>query len=267
MEQSYRKNLEQKYFMPLFILIMTANLIECYIIMFKHHFKNKFEYQLVSLSIADFMTGLFGFIFSVIDATKVKLNEKILDGLQYILLFSIAMSIFLISGISIDRLIAVTKPFNHQSSRNTIYIITSLWVFGLLYITSLMIINEYFLEQATVATNTIVLTSATVVSIISYTLIYFSLWYHKRILLKQTEPRTKNITSGRNFNKMALRMSVIIILSTLLTYWPGVIISFSKILFKCSTPTVEIFSNFTFFLTCSASLINPLVYFFYKRFI
>lgn len=246
------------YFIPYFVAIAAANISEMYIIIAKHQFKNKFEFHLFSLALADFLVGLCGVIKYALFTQRVFISKTVSIVLVEVFAFSMDASLFIVIGISFDRFIAVTRPYEHKLKGKRYVIITmvTVWCVSLLNIAFHIVLTKFFSLDVRLISNVVVMSILTVTSVMFYLCIYCTLNQHKH-----------RFSSARK--SRVLRMSVIIITSLFVTHWPIMIITTVRINQKPkSLSTVEepiIIS--TSILKYGASLINPMLYFFYKKFL
>ncbi|XP_057310942.1 sphingosine 1-phosphate receptor 2-like [Hydractinia symbiolongicarpus] len=250
-------------FIPFFFFIFLLNLVECYIILRKN-VKVKLEFYLLSLSLADFLFGI-NWIVTIIANYYGAIELNYICG--NITTYFLNMSIFLVVGIAFERYSAVTKPFTHNFRRfKSVYLtIGATWGLGLVHVAILMLLKAYSGINSRVFVNASTTAAATMILIICYTLMFLSYRKHCR-KMKKTQVK---LYSQRNLKMF--RMSLMMILVVIVTYWPLIICSFfysffySEIFSRLSATEELVVLNVANAMAFSAPLINPIIYFFHKE--
>ena len=116
------------------ILATLFNAMELYVVYRKRSVKSSFCMTLLSLAIADFLTGVastgFG-IMSLLDFNGTNVHGHAFEGLMFIGTFSICASMFHICMITVERLFAVVYPIKcllFQSAKKPRYVLAFIWI-------------------------------------------------------------------------------------------------------------------------------------------
>lgn len=246
-------------FIPFFFFIFLLNLVECYMILRKN-VKVKLEFYLLSLSLADLLFSL-NWIVTIIANYYGAIELNYICG--NITTYFLNMSVFLVVGIAFERYSAVTKPFTHNFRRfKSVYLtIGATWGLGLVHVAILMLLKAYSGINSRVVVNASTTAAATMILIICYTLMFLSYRKHCRKMKKS------KVKLHSQQNLKMFRMSLMMIVVVIVTYWPFIICSFLySDIFSRSSSTEELVVLYVAnAMAFSAPLINPIIYFFHKE--
>ena len=138
--------LEKSIELSLGVLIAILNLVEIILIAKIKRKRQLYEILLLSLSVSDFMFGISNVFVNIFFLKGICNNQHLVTTAFTIYVFFVLTSIFHLSFITVDRLIAVLKPLQHKLvlSRKRVYIIlVLLWILAVAISASLQILNEF----------------------------------------------------------------------------------------------------------------------------
>ena len=125
-------------------LVAVLNVIEI-IIIARIKKRKKYEVLLLSLSLSDCLFGISNIILASVYISNECHARSLLECSYILYLFFVLTSMFHLTFMSIDRVIAVVKPFKHKflfTQRRIYIIITILWSLTLVGCVSLFIADE-----------------------------------------------------------------------------------------------------------------------------
>ena len=137
--------LERSIDLSIGILMAILNIVEIVIILKTKRKKKVYELFLLSLSVSDCMLNLSNGFLYVLYATNACRYEVLLETAFTLYIFSMLSSIFHISLIALDRLLAVSRPLKHKvlSTRKKAYLSSGFsWILAILISALLQVINE-----------------------------------------------------------------------------------------------------------------------------
>ena len=140
------EKLEKSIELSLGVLIAILNLVEIIMIVKIKRKKKQYEILLLSLSVSDFMFGMSNIFVNIFFLEGACSNEHLLETAFTTYVFFVLTSIFHLSFITVDRLIAVLKPLQHKIvfSRKKVYIfLVLLWILAATISTSLQLLDEF----------------------------------------------------------------------------------------------------------------------------
>ena len=140
------EKLEKSIELSLGVLIATLNLVEIIMIVKIKRKKKLYEILLLSLSVSDFMFGISNIFVNIFFLAGACTNEHLLETGFTLYVFFILTSIFHLSFITVDRLIAVLKPLQHKIilSRKRVYtFLILLWIVPVMISASLQLLDEF----------------------------------------------------------------------------------------------------------------------------
>ena len=138
--------LERSINLSIGILVAVLNIAEIVIILKIKRRKKVYEVLLLSLSVSDCMLSLSNGFLYVLYGTNACKYEVLLETAFTSYIFPMLSSIFHISLIALDRLLAVSKPLRHKvfSTRKKAYLSSGfLWILAILISVMLQLINEF----------------------------------------------------------------------------------------------------------------------------
>ena len=140
------EKLEKSTELSLGVLIAILNLVEIIMIVKIKRKKKLYEILLLSLSVSDFMFGISNIFVNIFFLAGACTNEHLLETAFTLYVFFVLTSIFHLSFITVDRLIAVLKPLQHKTilSRkrvNTFLIL--LWIVAVMISAPLQLLDEF----------------------------------------------------------------------------------------------------------------------------
>ena len=137
--------LERSIDLSIGILMAVLNIAEIVIILKIKRSKKVYEVLLLSLSVSDCMLSLSNGFLYVLYGTNACKYEVLLETAFTLYIFSVISSLFHISLIALDRLLAVSRPLRHKvfSTRKKAYLSSGfLWILAILISALLQVINE-----------------------------------------------------------------------------------------------------------------------------
>ena len=137
--------LERSIDLSIGILMAVLNIAEIVIILKIKRKKKVYEVLLLSLSVSDCMLSFSNGFLYVLYGTNACKYEVLLETAFTLYIFSVLSSIFHISLIALDRLLAVSRPLRHKvfSTRKKAYLSSGfLWILAILISALLQVINE-----------------------------------------------------------------------------------------------------------------------------
>ena len=137
--------LERSIDLSIGILMAILNIAEIIIILKIKRKKKVYEILLLSLSVSDCMLSFSNGFLYVLYGTNACKYEVLLETAFTLYIFSVLSSIFHISLIALDRLLAVSRPLKHKvfSTRKKAYLSSGLlWILAILISALLQVINE-----------------------------------------------------------------------------------------------------------------------------
>ena len=137
---------EKSIELSLGVLIAILNLVEIIMIAKIKRKRKLYEILLLSLSVSDFMFGISNVFVNIFFLAGACGNKHFVEAAFTTYLFFVLTSIFHLSFITLDRLIAVLKPLQHKLilSRKRVYIfLILLWILSVAISASLQIANEF----------------------------------------------------------------------------------------------------------------------------
>ena len=140
------EKLEKSIELSLGVLIATLNLVEIIMIVKIKRKKKLYEILLLSLSVSDFMFGISNIFVNIFFLAGACTNEHLLETGFTLYVFFILTSIFHLSFITVDRLIAALKPLQHKIilSRKRVYtFLILLWIVAVMISASLQLLDEF----------------------------------------------------------------------------------------------------------------------------
>ena len=140
------EKLEKSIELSLGVLIAVLNLVEIVMIVKIKRKKKLYEILLFSLSVSDFMFGISNIFVNIFFLAGACTNEHLLETAFTLYVFFVLTSIFHLSFITVDRLIAVLKPLQHKTilSRKRVYtFLILLWILTVMISTLLQILDEF----------------------------------------------------------------------------------------------------------------------------
>ena len=140
------EKLEKSIELSLGVLIATLNLVEIIMIVKIKRKKKLYEILLLSLSVSDFMFGISNIFVNIFFLAGACTNEHLLETAFTLYVFFVLTSIFHLSFITVDRLIAVLKPLQHKTilSRKRVYtFLILLWIVAVMISASLQLLDEF----------------------------------------------------------------------------------------------------------------------------
>ena len=140
------EKLEKSIELSLGVLIATLNLVEIIMIVKIKRKKKLYEILLLSLSVSDFMFGISNIFVNIFFLAGACTNEHLLETGFTLYVFFILTSIFHLSFITVDRLIAALKPLQHKIilSRKRVYtFLILLWIVPVMISASLQLLDEF----------------------------------------------------------------------------------------------------------------------------
>ena len=140
------EKLEKSIELSLGVLIATLNLVEIIMIVKIKRKKKLYEILLLSLSVSDFMFGISNIFVNIFFLAGACTNEHLLETAFTLYVFFVLTSIFHLSFITVDRLIAVLKPLQHKIilSRKRVYtFLILLWIVPVMISASLQLLDEF----------------------------------------------------------------------------------------------------------------------------
>ena len=176
-------------------LVAVLNVIEIVIIA-RIKKRKKYEVLLLSLSLSDCLFGISNVLLASLYISNECHARSLLECSYILYLFFVLTSMLHLTFMSIDRVIAVVKPFKHKfllNQRRTNIIIAILWSFTLVACGSLftadelkqLSIQKVEFEKEIIVSITIIVVD--IVIIFSYSIII----YHHRLKNKVTTQLTK----------------------------------------------------------------------------
>ena len=143
---SVDSKLEKSIELSLGVLIAILNLVEIIMIVKIKRKRKLYEILLLSLSVSDFMFGISNVFVNTFFLAGVCNNQYLVTTAFTLYLFFVLTSIFHLSFITIDRLIAVLKPLQHKLilSRKRVYkFLVLLWILAVAISVFLQILDEF----------------------------------------------------------------------------------------------------------------------------
>ena len=137
--------LERSIDLSIGILMAVLNIAEIVIILKIKRSKKVYEVLLLSLSVSDCMLSLSNGFLYVLYGTNACKYEVLLETAFTLYIFSVISSLFHISLIALDRLLAVSRPLRQKvfSTRKKAYLSSGfLWILAILISALLQVINE-----------------------------------------------------------------------------------------------------------------------------
>ena len=128
------------------VLIAILNLAEIIMIAKIKRKKKIYEVVLLSLSVSDCMFGLSNVFVSVPHIASICRFQDLVETTYTLYVFFILTSIFHLLFITLDRLIAILKPFKHRTclSRKRFYMyLAILWILAVMISALLKILDEF----------------------------------------------------------------------------------------------------------------------------
>ena len=128
------------------VLIAILNLAEIIMIAKIKRKKKIYEVVLLSLSVSDCMFGLSNVFVSIPHIASICRFQDLVETTYTLYVFFILTSIFHLLFITLDRLIAILKPFKHRTclSRKRFYMyLAILWILAVMISALLKILDEF----------------------------------------------------------------------------------------------------------------------------
>ena len=181
-------------------LVAVLNIIEIVIIA-RIKKRKKYEVLLLSLSLSDCLFGISNVILASVYISNECHARSLLECSYILYLFFVLTSMLHLTFMSIDRVIAVVKPFKHKfllNQRRTNIIIAMLWSFTLVACGSLFTADE--LKQLSIqkveSEKEMIISITIIVVYVVMTFSYSIIIYHHRLKNKvatQLTKRQKNL--------------------------------------------------------------------------
>ena len=181
-------------------LVAVLNIIEIVIIA-RTKKRKKYEVLLLSLSLSDCLFGISNIILASVYISNECHARSLLECSYILYLFFVLTSMLQLTFMSIDRVIAVVKPFKHKfllNQRRTNIIIAMLWSFTLVACGSLFTADE--LKQLSIqkveSEKEMIISITIIVVYVVMTFSYSIIIYHHRLKNKvatQLTKRQKNL--------------------------------------------------------------------------
>ena len=181
-------------------LVAVLNIIEIVIIA-RIKKRKKYEVLLLSLSLSDCLFGISNVILASVYISNECHARSLLECSYILYLFFVLTSMLQLTFMSIDRVIAVVKPFKHKfllNQRRTNIIIAMLWSFTLVACGSLFTADE--LKQLSIqkveSEKEMIISITIIVVYVVMTFSYSIIIYHHRLKNKvatQLTKRQKNL--------------------------------------------------------------------------
>ena len=180
-------------------LVAVLNVVEI-IIIARIKKRKKYEVLLLSLSLSDCLFGIANVILASVYISNECHARSLLECSYILHLFFVLTSMFHLAFMSIDRVIAVIKPFKHKfllTQRRIYIIIAVLWSFTLVACGSLFTADELTqlsiqkVESEKEMIVSITIIAVDVVMIVSYFIIIYHYRLKNRVATYQTKLQKK----------------------------------------------------------------------------
>jgi hypothetical protein len=268
LDQSIERNIsvEEKDYVwsgtifPLSLAIVVGNSIALAIFLKKSFLVKKSNYLLVNLTIADLLVGISGIIFAITNVTFIYFSTnfaklEVFKILAAVCMCNVSTSIFTLSVISVERVLAVVWPFHHRLAKRWHY----LTAIGTVWLLSLITTTMYTLEFKKFGLGEVGYAAVTylfmVISLVTIFVSYFSIWIKMTFFTKFRHCRTVHEN-----NKLAKTLLILTLVS-LGTWLPKIIADIVIITYKL--PQTELTSSLymiMFTLLFCNSLLNLVIY-------
>ena len=176
-------------------LVAVLNVVEI-IIIARIKKRKKYEVLLLSLSLSDCLFGIANVILASVYISNECHARSLLECSYILYLFFVLTSMFHLAFMSIDRVIAVIKPFKHKfllTQRRIYIIIAVLWSFTLVACGSLFTADELTqLSIQKVESEKEMIVSITIIAVdVVMIFSYFIIIYHYRLKNRVATHQTK----------------------------------------------------------------------------
>ena len=176
-------------------LVAVLNVVEI-IIIARIKKRKKYEVLLLSLSLSDCLFGIVNVILASVYISNECHARSLLECSYILYLFFVLTSMFHLAFMSIDRVIAVIKPFKHKfllTQRRIYIIIAVLWSFTLVACGSLFTADELTkLSIQKVESEKEMIVSITIIAVdVVMIFSYFIIIYHYRLKNRVATHQTK----------------------------------------------------------------------------
>ena len=176
-------------------LVAVLNVVEI-IIIARIKKRKKYEVLLLSLSLSDCLFGIANVILASVYISNECHARNLLECSYILYLFFVLTSMFHLAFMSIDRVIAVIKPFKHKfllTQRRIYIIIAVLWSFTLVACGSLFTADELTqLSIQKVESEKEMIVSITIIAVdVVMIFSYFIIIYHYRLKNRVATHQTK----------------------------------------------------------------------------
>ncbi|EFA07466.2 orexin receptor type 2 isoform X2 [Tribolium castaneum] len=134
-------------YVPVFVVALLANVLVIWVVIKDQYMRSVTNYFLVNLSVADLLVALVCMPNAAYAAytSTYSFGEYTCKISAYFQCVSVASSIFTITAMSIDRYLAITKPFGFFNrcfnKRNTVIVILVLWLLSFVLFLPILLVT------------------------------------------------------------------------------------------------------------------------------
>ena len=238
------------------IPIILVNLIEIILLLKRRKILLPYELILLSLAIADLNVGIAELSLAII---RLPDNDSLRSAFaKGFLWYTIKASVFHVAALTIDRLIAVTKPLLHKlwvTRKRITYVIIAIWV--VLFAVIAPFVGLQLMDSVQVVIAYMVVSSGVLI-VSSYAFIVYKAVFLRRIQMKANSGPSKAGPSNEQLKRefRLVFVSLLVAVSFVAMTFPYAV---NQLLPKPS----ETFLEGKMLIICN-SLVNPLIYFFWK---